>query len=132
MATETVVPATDAALAEALRAFVENAAQAKDFALEQAPDVIQQLIAYNIASATVGAVGGAVLFWFSLGWFKKCRLLVASNNGSDELSGTFGCIGSVIVAALSFAWTYDAANLLLKLVFAPKVFLLEYAANLVR
>lgn len=114
--------------AEAL-AKVLNAAQATgDFVLEQAPQVIKQLLVYNAVEKGVVIAALIAVICGCLYGVKKCIGWLKDTDGAS-------LVGVVIlsIAALGCSWGVVSNALdLIKILVAPKVWLLEYAASLVR
>lgn len=107
--------------------------EAVDFAVEHAPDLVQQLLVWN---ATVSAI------WFSIGVAAMAVTIVAYKafwrHTADQFNefdrpwirfaGGMGALCtaviSVMVMASSLSW--------LKILIAPKLYLFEYAASLAK
>ena len=141
------------ALSQVINAAVANAEAAKGFILEQAPDVCQQLVKYTIAEYCIRmiilfmltAVATRISYiWvkytFALNWEKlswdnktkiKCNLWDASENAGTAIGIGISCVVSVLLnlALIINCFCYEDA---VKAYVAPKVFLIEYAADLVK
>ena len=115
---------------QALQLAINTAIQTKTFVMEQIPDVVKQLIAYNIA---------ADIFWISLwvivsgvwGYILK-KLWPAKKEyypGDDPRVPLV--VFSVAIWVIAIIVTLYIGFDLLKLTLAPKVWLIEYMANLV-
>lgn len=156
------------ALAQLILSFVESMGGAKDFALEQAPEVIQQLLLWK---ATISAIcftlgvlllimGAAVLrkrlIWsqpkppeptdpfiaklhelekadsFDARYHSKKLREALREPGAPHISppdhlfliAAPACMSGIAFIAMSLAW--------LQIWLAPKVYLIEYAANLAK
>ena len=108
-------------LTEALTNLLQSAVAGKDFAVEQAPDVVQQLITYTIIThlglfilglATI--IGSAYAGWV---YFEK-------SDGVSAFFASFTGIGGLVMVIEGSTW--------IKVWLAPKLFVLEYAASLVK
>ena len=103
------------ALAEMLNTFTE----VKGFAIEQAPDVVQQLITYTIITngflTVVGIVIIALSFYFAIRYFNE------TGGGSAALGFVVSLLGFIAIVEGGSFW---------KAWLAPKVFLIEYTAKL--
>lgn len=101
----------------------------KEFVIEQAPDVVQQLIAYNIAEASLYlALGAAFMVSGFIFYIKGAKAHSKSANADDFMpqyltAGTLGFVGGCMAVGTSL----DLA----KLILAPKIFLIEYLTRLV-
>jgi hypothetical protein len=114
-------------LEQALRELLSNLTEAKQFILAQAPDVLQQIIYKQIVSAifidilaTIFTAITCAITW----WFAK--------RDDDDLDPAIMLVGMIWCTALGFGIvgmveTYNA----LIAYFAPKVYLIEYIANLI-
>jgi hypothetical protein len=122
-----------------LQSLIVTATEAGDFIKEQMPMVIRELLLFNTAKyAFWTALGLAFLiaaaFWVRFG-LKKYRADMAANatksyHLSDWIPGTIlPAIGGTFVGGLLF---FDSFFDLLQITLAPRVWLIEYAARLVR
>lgn len=115
------------ALAAIILKFAEAMGGATDFALEQAPEVIQQLLRYNFAVSIIlcAAVSVPALFYIFKGLPSLWRLA-----GSDDDGKAWTVILTVAILA---AWGAILINgTWFKIWLAPKVYLIEYAASLAK
>lgn len=131
---------TDEVLATALQIALDTAKATGTFVVEQAPDVVQQLVLYKTVEYTVWsvipAVGAVCLSCKAVQLYRKAAEKVKKSSSNfttvddfsefwfSMLSGSASVILSLI-AATHITW-------LLKITLAPKVWLLEYAASLVK
>lgn len=109
-------------LNDALVGVIESATSAKDFILAELPDVVNQLLMWNMTVS---------LAWFSLFFLATvifiCGLIRSWNKSADfeQLQFFFlGSLSSFFLTCCSHTW--------LKILIAPKLYLLEYAASLVK
>jgi len=128
-------------LIDAINSTKDGVGQAVDFAVAQAPDVIQQLLLWRAVDSIISCLVGLLcflaiyLFWrfvksypqpesFSSGnlvWWDKGEL--------HPLTAIFGGIAVIVL----FICAIGLINLTwLKIWIAPKLFLVEYAASLVK
>ena len=114
---------------ELLIKILDEVEKGGEFALEKAPELVAQLLMWEaFSSFIVWALSAAYIFIFC----QALRRLKASSkslfdNESNIPVVVFGGLGQLIATALllcSTAW--------LKILMAPELFLLEYAANLVK
>lgn len=142
-------PETTEILNDALRKAIDVASKTGDFVVQQAPDVVQQLIVFNTVStglfAGLGlgliAVGGRFAQWAmraasvrymdsndakNPSWYEKARRLYRV----DYEGWGWGPAAVSIMAGATLFLTNISE--FLKLVLAPKVWLLEYAASLIK
>ena len=125
---------------QALQAIIQTALEVKDFVIEQAPDVIRQLISFefwtSISAQAMTVLGFLVAMIFGMcflkyRWWSDGTTYSGKRDESPSLVigwvativGICGAIGS-ICATPSLVW--------FKIWIAPKVFLIEYAASLVK
>jgi hypothetical protein len=118
-------------LQSALAKIIETTIQAKDFCLEQAPDLINQLLAWKFAISLIWFVVGLVIFSFTPILFKMAK------DGWSDIDAEwaeFKCIcGSTGTFFIPVAGLCLVLNNLawLQIWIAPKVYLLEYASALI-
>jgi len=104
-----------------------------DFAIDQAPDVIQQLIAFKTFEYLFYCLIGVLLLFVVV----KCILYIKKKaNKCDEYIdydpfAPVLIISLVILAVVDFVFLSCIVDLL-KITIAPKVWLIEYAATLVK
>jgi len=115
-------------LVEVLTGISEGVAQAKDFAIEQLPDVAQQYIMFGMVWETSLLVIFAVLI--TLIAFGMWKIWVSDNLEFEAGAGliVFGAFSEI---ALLFAFIFQLKPVLL-VWFAPKLYLLQGIAGLVK
>lgn len=115
---------------EALATFIQDALNVREFAIEQAPDVVQQLLLYK--------------FWYSFAGFTLCILGMVSaaiiimlivkkirkDNACDEayVFIVFPALILVLPSMMCLGRCLGWAQIWI----APKVWLMEYAAGLIK
>jgi hypothetical protein len=117
-------------LESALSELMKSILDAKDFALAEAPEVIHQLITYEIASAYAALLFYSALIFLSYKVAFKWAKQEDDGWGMPEQKMISIVVGS-LVSMLSIYGVALNIAVLMKLHLAPKVFLLEYAAKLV-
>lgn len=90
------------------------------FAKDQVPDLIQQLIYWKIGQNIFFLILGLVLIWISVKVFNKIK--------EDEML----IVPVTVLAGLGVAATVGSTMELLQLTLAPKIYLIEYAASLMK
>jgi len=142
------------ALAEIIIGALETAEQTKAFVLAEMPDVVQQLLAWKMAQSLiisvlwVGVFAGAITFvWWKFAPRPKQKLIdrlaTLPENGcsrdrateqfnEDNTERWIACL-TVTVFCTPIAVAVFCTNLdWLQIWLAPKVYLIEYAASLVK
>ena len=119
---------------EILQKGIKAAEITGDFAIEQAPEVIQQLLLWKgihsfVEWFFIGVVMGVLNWWVLTK--KELPYLRGKDGCSDNWEFGPILIINVLCAFLSLAWLFGS-NDWLKIWVAPKLFLLEYAASLVK
>ena len=117
-------------LAEVLGGIADGVSQAKDFAVEQLPDVAQQYIMF-------GMVWQTVAFLVSLAVFVAfCMLLffiIKKRSDLDEvIVGLGGGLTVVIAIPFSLVVVMETMKNMLMVWFAPKLYLLQGIAGLLK
>ena len=104
----------------------------KEFVLEQAPDVVQQVLAWAVWSSGLGIVAGLGLIAGSLYLFKLAKRWYNEDKGSFKDSEVIPFVFGLVCAV----WGVTAACLnvatLTKALVAPKLYLIEYLGGLVK
>ena len=115
-------------LTQMLADLATNAAAAKDFALSEMPDVVSQLLWWRgIASFLfwilfLALIAAGVKLWWA---FSRSEGEWPDSREMAAVLGGFVCLAVGMIGFLiSFDW--------LQILIAPKVYLIEYAAELVR
>lgn len=106
--------------------------KAIDLAQKEIPDIVEQLLMWKMTEAIVGLVLWIIVFAIGLvlliKWWKK------SDVRSDE--AVFArCVSTILFAVALFASAispYDNIMTIVKISVAPKIYLIEYANDLVR
>jgi hypothetical protein len=111
-------------LQEALAEIINLTVQGKDFILDQAPDVIQQLLAWEFTIGLIGFVSGILLTLAYYPWTK----IILKMRKKDE-AWDFAFIGHSFITLTILLIVYNTQWI--QILIAPKVFLLEYAVNLI-
>lgn len=119
----------------ALKEIIESAVQVKDFAIEQAPSVIQELLRWKMTESLL--ITGFVIFIITIfglisyktyqkhGFLNSCKDDVSGAGALVLFSGVAGAILGVSSFLVSdFVW--------LQILIAPKVYLIEYASQLIK
>lgn len=109
-----------------------------DFVVEQMPDVISQLLVYQYYSNLFYLILGTVLMIISSTLFYKIKVLTEEcdkNNYDHDMVGLYVLIGGlsgIVFGAIGVVNFFSAVDPLLKLTFAPKIYLIEYASRLIK
>ena len=123
---------TDKQIAEILKKGLEVAEKSGNFVIEQAPDLVKQLITYKTIETSICVLIEITLMYLIVIYFKY---LYKKNNEDSYFipENAFHGVGIIITFVLSifmfFAFITDISNLI-QLIFAPKIYLLEYIAKL--
>lgn len=110
-----------------LAQMVEDVASVREFTIEQAPDIIQQLLLWKgVCSGTWAALFAVVALVYYM-WL--CRSIKLSPPSEDELPAAIflALVGLIPAGLFLFNMLFLA-----KVLIAPKLFLIEYAAGLAR
>jgi hypothetical protein len=129
-------------LQNALALIIEKAVSGMDatvgFLSEQIPDVIQQLLmwqfAYHLIWGLVLTIGTIVFAVITIKWCRNLWRISDSRNDTGEAAvfATFFTLFSNAVGIKLFFDGFDDLLLALKIYIAPKIYLIEYAADLVK
>lgn len=111
---------------------INNATQFKHFVLDQLPDVLQQLLRWKLVESVVHNV---VAMAIAIAWFKFTKFFLNRHSEMGLYDGgrvgieiSIGIVSTVslitLVVFINITW--------LKILVSPKVYLIEYAASLVK
>ena len=124
----------EATLQELITTVVAGAETAGAFVVSEAPVVIEQLLAWRFTISLAGFVAGLILACLVVpaflvttkGWFNKYE-----HDTINALASVAGTTISILLCV--FAPICVASNLTwLQIAIAPKLYLLEYAADLIK
>lgn len=123
---------TDKQIAEILKKGLEAAEKSGNFVIEQAPDLVKQLITYKTVETSICVLIEITLMYLIFRYFKY--LYKKNNEDSDFIpENAFHGVGIIITSLMGiflfFVFINDISNLI-QLIFAPKIYLLEYIAQL--
>lgn len=125
--------------AEALVGLIDGVKEAKDFVIAEIPDILRQLITYNTIYHGLLSLLGFVLLGFAYWNLRKSRnhfmLRVTNETTGCEAHGAYGVFRALIAAFLLYCGSvYLSEHLFefIKLLVAPKIWLIEYGAHLVK
>ena len=127
---------TDKQLAEILKKGLETAEKTGNFIVEQAPDLIRQLLIWKTVEYSVYVILGISLIIYFYRWTKKVSKEMKENEEDFEDYFMYSFANILItIGQLSLLITgiiLIAENLqdLIQIVFAPKIYLIEYSAKL--
>lgn len=114
---------------KALAELLDKSMQAGDFLVEQAPLVVQELIAYkafeHAAYAFLLLLVSAFLFWVVIN-----RINAYRNDADPDAAGA--AMLASLPAGTVFGFFFDNLLSFIKIIVSPKVYLLEYAVTLVK
>jgi len=115
-------------LVEVLTGISEGVSQAKDFAVEQLPDVAQQYILFGMVwETTLLALYATFIALIAFGLWK----LWSNDAAGDEAVAGLVVFGGFSLVGLLFAFVIQLKPVLL-VWFAPKLYLLQGIAGLVK
>lgn len=107
---------------------IEKATQAGDFVVEQTPLLIQELLTYNLYLSLVQFIGALILMYVLYRVHKFAYLYFEDKDIGDHPE-----VMLVMLSWFLFAPICVWINLTwLKILVAPRLYLLEYAASLVK
>ena len=121
------------ALAELIMSVTQTAGQAKDFLIAETPDVIRQLLMWKFAENLTWCLAGVAVMIAVVIYARRLVkwTLHEDTDSEDAVTGLlFGGAGLLIIFAIA---AIEFVNLTwLQIWIAPKVYLLEYAKELVK
>lgn len=127
---------TDKQLAEILKKGLETAEQTGNFIVEQAPDLIRQLLIWKtVEYAVIISIGIALLIFF-FKWTKKVGREMKEKDYDfedyfmDSFANIMIALGYLSAFIVGIIMIGNNLQNLIQIVFAPKIYLIEYTAKL--
>lgn len=127
---------TDKQLAEILKKGLETAEKTGNFIVEQAPDLIRQLLLWKTVEYSVYVVIGISLILYFYRWTKKVTKEMKENEDDFEdyfmgsIANIFRALGQITFLIIGMILITENLQDLIQIVFAPKIYLIEYSAKL--
>lgn len=119
---------TDEQLAKILSKGLEMATKSGNFIIDQAPDLIQQLIFYKTVENAIQLLIYIIVMYFLGKMIYKDHIKEDEYIDRDPIIQIFG--GAVFIFFSISAW-FSISDLI-KLIFAPKIYLIEYISHLIK
>ena len=119
---------TDKIVASLIQKAMDGVDQAVDFSKAQLPDVIEQLMHWKLASYSFRIFTCALIIIAMLFVFRKAYQW--HEGYEKEAAGFFGLVFSCVISLACFVVLLANVGNLIQLWLAPKVWLIEYAAQL--
>ena len=117
------------ALAELITKSVQTAEKAGEFIVSELPEVVGQLLAWEITWNLIWFCFGILVFILSV--YGNYRFFVWAKSEDGDTEALMFMVITLIPVVIGMV--FCGANLdWLKILIAPKVWLIEYAANLVK
>lgn len=144
-ANEVVVNKAEQVLGELLNRALSGVDKAVEFSQAQIPEVVEQLLFWKMTESLIGFISGLILLLpLIYVWVKYSgkgelveegryrRKWTLTHNHHGYFDGHFLC--SILVSLLMLIFILDVLINFdwLQIIIAPKLYLLEYAANLVK
>ena len=101
----------------------------------QMPDLVSQLIAWEIAIRLSGMIFGILLFFSTWGIYKLSKKVYAWADGSNDIEALTMILGAgvgICTSIIGIVILFSSFCGLLKVTVAPKIFLIEYVTNLLK
>ncbi len=127
---------TDKQLAEILKKGLETAEKTGNFIVEQAPDLIRQLLIWKTVEYSVYVILGISLIIYFYRWTKKVSKEMKENEDdfedyfTDSFANILIAIGQLSLLIIGMILIAENLQDLIQIVFAPKIYLIEYSAKL--
>ena len=127
---------TDKQLAEILKKGLETAEKTGNFIVEQAPDLIRQLLIWKTVEYSVYVILGISLIIYFYRWTKKVSKEMKENEYDfedyfmDSFANILITIGQLSLLITGIILIAENLQDLIQIVIAPKIYLIEYSAKL--
>lgn len=122
-------------MAEFIQSTVIAAEKAGTFVAAEAPIVIEQLLRWKLTESFMGIICGLIFLITSVFLFKFAKngfIGKYKTSSDDDAAYAVNLIGCLISAAMSIFTLYFTVGTCMKILIAPKLYLLEYAAELIK
>ena len=122
--------------AEILKKGLETAEKTGNFIVEQAPDLIRQLLIWKTVEYSVYVILGISLIIYFYRWTKKVSKEMKENEYDfedyfmDSFANILITIGQLSLLITGIILIVENLRDLIQIVFAPKIYLIEYSAKL--
>ena len=103
-----------------------------DFATAQIPDVIHQLLMWKLAESGARIVVCLIIIWVFFVIRKHIKEAVKGTLDEDVGPVIYAILGGIFLVAVPALLIIGSVMRILKIWIAPKLYLLEYAATLVK
>ena len=132
---------TDEQLAKILQKGIEVAEKSGHFIIEQAPDLIQQLIIWKSVSYIFNILVGLSLLYACYQWYKMVKNKIEKNNNNNNKGILWDedfedypglIIGGLFIVIISISILFISIHNLIQIIIAPKIWLIEYTMNLIK
>jgi hypothetical protein len=124
---------------DALASVLDGVIEAKDFVISQVPDVIHQLLTWNFTASIIPFMITLILFIIESVCFIRALKHYNKTGWPENIYDTnFVKIGSIIIVVLFLLSCFILIPIMclntgwLQIWLAPKVWLIEYAANIIK
>lgn len=124
---------TEKLLNEALAGAINAVKTTGNFVVEQAPDLIRQLLLYNTVMLSAWVLLGIVVLIATGLIVRKAWKFEKTLSYPDQGAGiAVGVVTFLVGGVVGCSLVFGHISELIKIVLAPKIWLLEYAASLVK
>lgn len=106
--------------------------KAIDFASAQIPDIIHQLLIWKAAEAVLYLVVSCLAIWLFFVLRKRFKVFIKGSFDEDMGWVFFYVLGGAFLIVLPVLQIIASTLLILKIWLAPKLYLIEYAASLMK
>jgi hypothetical protein len=118
-------------LLDIVKSTKEGVAKGVDIAMEQAPEIVNQLLAWKIADNCIRCAGCLLLLTAICLIYRMIWKRVEDGDYDGFIRGMVGLVGGVMAIALVIC-AFEYAMAALKIYIAPKIYLIEYFSRLIR
>lgn len=122
----------EAVLEDALIGMIDTATDAKDFLASEIPEVIGQLLMWHAAESVIFMISGVAAVYASWRVFVKARPAYQEASNGYDIWHIFAQIGHVVVGFFGILAFVLHLSRFAQILIAPKLYLIEYAAQIIR
>ena len=119
-------------LSEILELGKQGVLQAADMIKEQMPDLVEQILRWEFVISLLWFVGAFILFVVMISNFRKLRIYLKKQDEDSQNENVEALIIPYALAHLIPLVTIFSSIVWIKILVAPKLFLVEYISQLIK
>ena len=133
---------TQAVIAEILMKALKAVEQGAEFLAGEIPEIVEQLLIWHFVSSILTAISGVILLGSIIYFIRKqvawwdqdvdCKYRIGKEKRYQSSSSPLLFANIFLIFPISYSISYISNTTWIKIWVAPKLFLLEYAASIIK